>query len=144
MRSLQFLVVCCAIQKIGSFALNFPKNLKVGHTAAIAESGKTLVTGSSILWLGCFLFVSLSGAIWVWLGANSRKTQNLSKVACENFPKLDNDQRGAKSPIRNVGPQRTHRYLIPNKILGSAGESVDEHIMITSQGRNQPENCSNV
>ncbi len=134
---MQFALVCCTIQKICCLGLHIPKHLAARYTAAIADSGKTLVTGSSILWLGCFLFVSLSGAIWVWLGANSRKSLNMSKSTGEIFPKLDNhdDQRGAKSPIRNLGAQRTHRSFIPSNILGPTSEYVDKHIIIPDNAR---------
>ena len=77
-----------------------------------------LKAGNFILWTGCFLFVSFIGAIWIWLGANNRRSMNILKERDTSMSKLDDGQRGAKSPIRTLGSIRAQRVAVSMKSPG--------------------------
>ena len=70
-----------------------------------------------ILWFGCLVFFLFVISIWLWLGSNLKRKE-VSDAEVQGLPKIydEEDQRGAKSPTRNVGGNG--RIQRANRICG--------------------------
>ena len=115
------LVVIGLTSHVESVGFFIPRHLSRNSSASTSEindaTDKALRAGSVILWAGCFLFISFVGAIWIWLAANSRRSLPHAKVTGGSLSKQDEDQKGAKSPIRSLG--RAQRVANKPVTLGS-------------------------
>lgn len=111
--------VICTLELADAVGFAIPKALTVLNSSTYEvrddATEAALKAGSFILWTGSFLFISLVGGIWVWLGSNMRKNVKFSKFPVSLHAKVDEDQRGAKSPLRSLASTRTQRPATTSK-----------------------------